>query len=43
VRCIEQPIKSAADKKSILGALTVYLDFPNLFLMLLRLMDDRRQ
>lgn len=33
----------AAGKKSILGALTLYLDFLNLFLMLLRLMGDRRQ
>jgi FtsH-binding integral membrane protein len=34
---------SAAAKKSILGALALYLDFLNLFLMLLRLMGDRRQ
>ena len=31
-----------AAKKSILGAFTLYLDFINLFLMLLRLVGDRR-
>lgn len=31
-----------AAKKSIMGAVTLYLDFINLFLMLLRLMGDRR-
>lgn len=30
------------DKKAIMGALTLYLDFINLFLMLLRLFGDRR-
>jgi len=34
---------SAAAKRSILGALALYLDFLNLFWMLLRLMGDRRQ
>ena len=29
-------------KEAIRGALTLYLDFINLFLMLLRLMGDRR-
>jgi FtsH-binding integral membrane protein len=29
-------------KKALMGALTLYLDFVNLFLMLLRLMGDRR-
>jgi len=29
-------------KEAIQGALTLYLDFINLFLMLLRLMGDRR-
>ena len=29
-------------KESIMGALTLYLDFINLFLMLLRLMGNRR-
>ncbi|PVW67148.1 hypothetical protein B4U28_04655, partial [Klebsiella pneumoniae] len=29
-------------KYSILGALTLYLDFINLFLMLLRIMGNRR-
>ena len=33
----------AASKKSILGALALYLDFLNLFLMLMRLMGNRRQ
>jgi FtsH-binding integral membrane protein len=31
-----------AGKKAIMGALRLYLDFINLFLMLLRLMGDRR-
>jgi hypothetical protein len=31
-----------ASKKAIMGALTLYLDFINLFLMLLRLFGDRR-
>ncbi|MCD4778494.1 MAG: BAX inhibitor (BI)-1/YccA family protein, partial [Desulfobacterales bacterium] len=29
-------------KGAILGALTLYLDFINLFLMLLRILGDRR-
>jgi FtsH-binding integral membrane protein len=33
---------SVAGKKAIMGALRLYLDFINLFLMLLRLMGDRR-
>jgi hypothetical protein len=32
-----------AGKKAVMGALTLYLDFINLFIMLLRLMGDRRQ
>ena len=32
----------AAGKKSVLGALTLYLDFINLFIMLLRLFGQRR-
>ena len=32
----------AAGRKAIMGALTLYLDFINLFLMLLRLIGDRR-
>jgi FtsH-binding integral membrane protein len=31
-----------AGKKAVMGALTLYLDFINLFMMLLRLMGDRR-
>ncbi len=34
---------AVAGKKSILGSLALYLDFLNLFLMLLRLMGNRRQ
>ena len=34
--------QAAIRRASILGALTLYLDFYNLFLMLLRLMGDRR-
>jgi hypothetical protein len=33
---------SVAGKKALMGALRLYLDFVNLFLMLLRLMGDRR-
>jgi FtsH-binding integral membrane protein len=29
-------------RKAVMGALRLYLDFINLFLMLLRLMGDRR-
>jgi hypothetical protein len=31
-----------AGRKAVMGALSLYLDFINLFLMLLRLMGDRR-
>jgi FtsH-binding integral membrane protein len=31
-----------AGRKAVMGALTLYLDFINLFLMLLRLFGDRR-
>jgi FtsH-binding integral membrane protein len=34
---------AVAGKKSILGALTLYLDFLNLFLMLMQLLGDRRR
>lgn len=34
--------RDTAGRKAIMGALTLYLDFINLFLMLLRLMGDRR-
>ncbi len=33
---------SVAGKKAIMGALRLYLDFVNLFLMLLRLLGNRR-
>ena len=33
---------TAAGRKAVMGALTLYLDFINLFLMLLRLIGDRR-
>jgi len=39
---IEGEEATAAGKKSILGALALYLDFLNLFLMLMRLMGNRR-
>ncbi len=32
----------AAQKMALMGALSLYLDFINLFLMLLRLFGDRR-
>jgi hypothetical protein len=31
-----------ASKKAVMGAFTLYLDFINLFIMLLRLFGDRR-
>jgi FtsH-binding integral membrane protein len=31
-----------AGRKAVMGALSLYLDFINLFLMLLRLVGDRR-
>jgi len=37
-----QPGTAAAQKAAIIGALHLYLDFINLFLLLLRLMGDRR-
>ncbi len=39
---IETDSSEIAGKKSIMGALRLYLDFINLFIMLLRLMGDRR-
>ncbi len=33
---------TAASKMSIMGALRLYLDFINLFIMLMRLLGDRR-
>ncbi len=39
---VEGVSKEVAGKKAIFGALQLYLDFINLFLMMLRLMGDRR-
>ena len=39
---VPQGNQAAIRRGAILGALTLYLDFYNLFLMLLRLMGDRR-
>jgi FtsH-binding integral membrane protein len=33
---------TAAGRKAVMGALRLYLDFINLFLMMLRLFGDRR-
>jgi FtsH-binding integral membrane protein len=33
---------NSAGRKAVMGALSLYLDFINLFLMLLRLLGDRR-
>ena len=33
---------TAVGRKSVMGALTLYLDFINLFLFLLRFLGDRR-
>jgi FtsH-binding integral membrane protein len=38
----ESDTQDVAEKKAILGALTLYLDFINLFVHLLRLLGDRR-
>jgi FtsH-binding integral membrane protein len=35
-------VEGAAGRKAVMGALTLYLDFINLFLMMLRLFGDRR-
>lgn len=40
---IEGEDATSSGKKAILGALALYLDFLNLFLMLMRLMGNRRQ
>ena len=34
--------EEVAAKKSIMGALTLYLDFINIFLMLMQLFGDRK-
>jgi len=39
---IEADVAEVMSKKVIMGALTLYLDFINLFIMLLRLFGDRR-
>ena len=39
---VEADDGATAGKKAIFGALKLYLDFVNLFLMLLRLMGNRR-
>jgi FtsH-binding integral membrane protein len=36
-------VEGAAGRKAVMGALTLYLDFINLFLMMLRLFGDRRE
>jgi hypothetical protein len=40
---LESDTTEAASKKAIIGALTLYLDFINLFLMLLQLSGERRE
>jgi FtsH-binding integral membrane protein len=39
----ESDYGETAGKKAVMGALTLYLDFINLFLMLIRLLGDRRE
>jgi FtsH-binding integral membrane protein len=39
---LEEDDEVVAGKKAIMGALALYLDFLNLFLMLIRLMGRRR-
>ena len=38
---LESDSSAVAEKKAIMGALTLYLDFINLFIMLLHLFGDR--
>lgn len=40
---LESDPNDVSSKKALMGALTLYLDFINLFLMLLQLSDDRRK
>lgn len=40
---LESDTREVADKKAILGALSLYLDFINLFMMLLQLFGQRRE
>ena len=41
--CMQQVIQAEfMGKKAVMGALTLYLDFINLFIMLLRLFGQRR-
>ena len=40
---VEGESGAATGKKAILGALALYLDFLNLFLMLMQLLGNRRQ
>jgi FtsH-binding integral membrane protein len=40
---LESDTAEAADKKAVLGALALYLDFINLFMMLLQLFGQRRE
>ena len=39
---LESDVKEVSNKKALMGALTLYLDFINLFIMLLRLFGLRR-
>jgi FtsH-binding integral membrane protein len=39
---IEGEHSETASKKAVMGALSLYLDFLNLFMMLLHLLGDRR-
>ena len=40
---LESDTAEIADKKAVLGALALYLDFINLFTMLLQLLGQRRE
>jgi FtsH-binding integral membrane protein len=40
---LESDTAEIADKKAVLGALALYLDFMNLFMMLLQLFGQRRE
>ena len=39
---LESDVEEVSSKKALMGALSLYLDFINLFIMLLRLFGQRR-
>jgi FtsH-binding integral membrane protein len=41
-RCMTAATTRSAGRKAVIGTLSLYLDFINLFMMLLRLLGNRR-